>query len=153
MEIIIIAAVAENNVIGKAGKLPWHLPEDLKHFKKLTMSYPIIMGRRTFESIGKPLPGRRNIVITHNIDFAAEGADVFHSFEAALDSCTDDKVFIIGGFSLFKEALEFADKIEMTKIHKKVDGDVLFPEVNWNEWEELSREDHREYSFISYKRR
>jgi dihydrofolate reductase len=152
MEVIIIAAISENNVIGKEGKLPWHIPEDLKRFKHLTMDHPIVMGRRTFESIGQPLPGRKNIVITHNRNYTAEGVLVVHSFEEVLKH-NFPKIFVIGGFSLFKEALQFADRLELTRVHRKVEGDVFFPEVDWGEWEELERHDKREYSFITYARK
>ncbi len=153
MEIVIIAAISENNVIGKEGKLPWHIPEDLKHFKKLTMGHPIIMGRKTFESIGHALPGRKNIVITHNPELRKDDVVVCNSFQSALDECNDDKIFIIGGHSLFKEALRFADGLEITWVHKKIDGNVYFPDVDWNEWEEVGRSDRKEYSFVTYRRK
>ena len=152
MDIVIIAAISENNVIGKDGNLPWHIPEDLKRFKELTMGHPVVMGRRTFESIGKPLPGRNNIVITHNREYNPEGVTVFHTFEDVL-AYKYPKIFIIGGYSLFKEALQFADVLEITRVHRKVDGDVFFPDVDWDEWEEIERDDRSEYSFITYRRK
>ena len=154
MDLGIIVAVSDNNVIGKYGGLPWHIPEDLKHFKELTMGYPVIMGRKTYESIGQPLTKRKNIVITSGI---VEGAfDVVNSLSGAIQlvnqmKCT--QAYVIGGKRLYEEALKVADFMEITEVHQEVKGDVYFPKVNWGEWKEFLREDSEDYSFASYKRR
>lgn len=159
-EIIIIAAVAENGVIGRQGKLPWHIPEDMKRFKQLTIGHPVIMGRKTFESLGKPLSGRKNIVITSQKNYmpiqsagAAFSSDIIvvHSLEEAIKKCSGGKAFIIGGQSVFEEALPLADRLEITEVHRSVDGDVFFPEIS-GEWKETAREDHDGFSFVTYLR-
>ena len=139
MEKIIIVAVAENNVIGSAGKIPWHSKEELQHFKNATMGFPIIMGRKTFESIGKPLKGRLNIVITHKdpSEFNFEGLAVCGSIYEAFKICDDqknEKVFIIGGGEIYSEALPVCDRIIVTKMNLKVAGDTFFPEIRPSEW-------------------
>lgn len=150
MQITIIAAVAENGVIGRAGKLPWHIPEDLKRFKQLTLGHPVIMGRKTFESIGKPLPERKNIVITGQKDYRRGGIEVVHSLDGALKACEgSEKVFVIGGSSVFEEALPLADRLELTLVHRVVEGDVYFPPIG-SEWKEKKREDHEGFSFVTY---
>ena len=151
-EVIVIAAVAENGVIGKQGGLPWHLPEELKRFKRLTMGNPIIMGRKTHESIGRVLPGRRNIVLSSS-DLKAPGIDVFSSLEAALAACQNvQKVFIIGGGQIFKQALPLAQKIELTRVHQHIAGDVYFPEIKLKEWQVVATEPHDGYTFITFQR-
>ena len=153
-EIVIIAGVSENNVIGASGKLPWHIPEDLKHFRNLTMGHSVVMGRKTFESLGKPLPGRLNIVITNQTDYKPDGVLIANSLEQALKKCKDHKfTFIIGGQSVYEQALPLADRLEITRIHRKVDGDAFFPKIDIIDWEEVMREDHKEYSFVTYMRR
>ena len=161
-----IVAMAENRVIGINNKLPWYLPNDLKYFKQVTMGKPIIMGRKTFESIGKPLPGRANIVITRNPDWQAEGVKVVHSLEQAYSLAEaiaeidgQDELMIIGGDQIFQSSLADSDRIYLTKVHALVEGDTWFPEVNWQEWQELGREDYSaegpnpyDYSFIVYER-
>jgi len=158
MTISIIAAISENNVIGKDNKLLWHISEDLKRFKKLTSGKPIIMGRKTYESLPfKPLPKRKNIVIsTQNIKH--EGAIVVNNFETALAECKkDDEVFICGGASIYKHFLPIANKMYLTIIHKAFEGDTLFPEINFNKWIRTS-EPHKnhdlksglDYSFIDF---
>ena len=149
MQIIIIAAVAENGVIGRAGKLPWHIPEDLKRFRALTTGHPVIMGRKTFESIGKPLPDRKNIVITGQKDYHRDGIVIVHSLDEALKACSGEKAFVIGGSSVFEEALPFANRLEITQIHRVVEGDVYFPAIG-GEWIEKKREDYEGFSFVSY---
>ena len=160
MQIVIIAAIAENGVIGKAGKLPWHIPEDLKRFKQLTIGHSVIMGRKTFESIGKPLVDRKNIVITNQKNYmpiqsagAASSSDIIvvHSLKEAIKKCSGGKAFIIGGQSVFEEALPIADRLEITEVHSSVDGDVFFPEIG-GEWKETAREDHDGFSFVTYLR-
>lgn len=153
-EIVIIAGVSENNVIGVAGKLPWHISEDLKHFRELTMGHSVVMGRKTFESIGKPLAGRLNIVITNQTDYKPDGVVVVNSLEQALKTCKNHKfTFIIGGQLVYEQAMPLADRLEITRINRKVDGDAFFPKIDFIDWEETNREDHGEYSFVTYVRR
>jgi len=142
MIISLIVAMANNRVIGKDNKMPWHLPADLAHFKKITMGKPIIMGRKTYESIGRALPGRRNIVITRqNITLA--GCDVFHSLDDALGAVADEsEVMIIGGGYLYQRALALAERLYLTLIDLNVDGDTFFPAWNENEWKEIANEQH-----------
>lgn len=128
MTLSIIVAMSKNHVIGRDGKLPWHMPEDFKRFKQITLGHPIIMGRKTFESIGHPLPGRQNIVVTHNQNFKVEGTTICHSFDEALEACGERDSFVIGGAEIFAEALPFADKIYLTLIEKNMEGDTFFPE-------------------------
>lgn len=138
--ITLVVAVASNGVIGRDGQLPWRLPADLAHFKETTMGKPIVMGRRTRESIGRPLPGRDNIVITRQKDYVAEGCRVVHSLPEALRAAGDvEEVMIIGGAGLYEEALPLARRIEMTRVHGEVQGDTRFPWLNTSEWEEVRR--------------
>lgn len=138
MTLSIIVAMSKNRVIGYKNELPWHLPEDLKRFKKITMGHPIVMGRKTFESIGRPLPGRENIVITRNKDYQAEGITVIHDFNSILKyqntndqrPTTEDEVFIIGGAEIFKLALPNTNNVYLTLIHKEFEGDTFFPELD-----------------------
>lgn len=140
--ISIIVAVAENNVIGKDNDLIWHLPRDMKHFKETTTGHFIIMGRKTFESNGRPLPNRTNVIITRDKDFKAEGCVVVYSLEEALKLAKDDpEAFIIGGGVIYKIALSLADRIYLTKIHQSFEGDTYFPELDMNEWAEISCQD------------
>ena len=142
MIISIIVAAAENNVIGKDNRLIWHLPADLKRFKSLTMWHPVIMGRKTYESIGKPLPGRTFIIITRQKDFKAEGCIVTGSLDAALDAASySDEVFVIGGEEIFRVALPLADKIYLTKIHQAFEGDTFFTSLDERNWKETERAD------------
>lgn len=135
----IIVAMADNRVIGKNNAMPWHLPADLKHFKAITMGHPVIMGRKTFESIGKALPNRRNIVVSRNHDYQASGAEVVSSLEAALSLVEDQpEIFVIGGAQLFSQALPLAQKMYLTYIDLKVEGDTFFPVWDKNQWEEVS---------------
>lgn len=138
----LIVAVARNNVIGLAGKMPWHLPAELGYFKRITMGHPIIMGRKTFESIGRVLPGRRNIVVTGNRAWQHAGVDVAQSITAALSMVANTTAFVIGGASLYKEALSLADEIYLTAIDADLRGDIFFPSLDPETWLEISRE-HR----------
>lgn len=141
MTLSIIVAKSKNNVIGKTNKLPWYLPADLKHFKNVTMGKPIMMGRKTHESIGKPLPGRRNIIITHKQNYPAAGCDVFYSVEDALDAVKNEpEVMIIGGANLYAQLLPRAARLYITQIDAEIDGDILFPEVDWTRWRLISEE-------------
>jgi len=152
-EIIIIAAMAENRVIGKNNTLPWFIKEDMIRFRLLTKNYPCIMGRKTWESLPKrPLPERPNIIISKSLN-AAPGAVIFASLQEAIHHCEEyQKVFICGGASIYSEALSFANKIELTLIHRLYEGDVFFPEINPVIWEKTSSEDFDGFSFISYNR-
>lgn len=145
MKISIIVAVAENNVIGVKNKLPWYLPADLKRFKKITMRHHIIMGRKTFESIGKPLPGRTNIIMTRNKNLKIKGSIVVNSLSDAFKTAKENgetEVFVIGGAEIFRKALTKANKIYMTKVKAKIKGDVFFPKINFKDWRLVSREKH-----------
>jgi dihydrofolate reductase len=156
LELAIIVARAKNGVIGINNTLPWRLPEDLKHFKNTTLGHPIIMGRNTWESLGKALPGRRNIVVSRNPDYEASGAEVFTSLENAIDACTgNEKVFIIGGAQIYDEALAYVDKLIITEVDVDVDGDAFFPNIDDMMWQEISREEHHNgelaYAFVTYE--
>jgi len=155
-EFIIIVAIARNGVIGRNGLLPWHLPSDLKHFKKTTMDYPIVMGRKTFESIGKALPGRDNIVLTRDTSLSLPGCIVVHSIEDALDNCKDkEKVFIIGGADIFNISLPFTDTIIVTALEREVDGDVYFDQIDpaiFKQTESAHYNIEEPYSIIRYER-
>jgi dihydrofolate reductase len=157
-QLYLIAAVASNGVIGAAGRLPWHLPEDLKHFKALTSGHPVIMGRRTWESLGKALPGRENIVVTRNPDYEAPGGSIASSLAAALALCADaPDAFVIGGGELYTEALECADVLLLTEIQRAFEGDARFPEFDRNDWREVERRPHTaesglRFDFVRYER-
>ena len=156
-KVSLIAAIDENSVLGKDNKLIWHLPEDLKRFKRLTTGHSIIMGRKTFESLPKALPNRHNIVVTRNQNYSKEGVTVCHSLEAAIECAkNDDQPFVIGGGQVYEQAIELADVIELTKIHAQFEGDVFFPEIDLKKWsvekeERMSHPDF-EYSFITYSK-
>jgi len=162
MEISIIAAVAENNTIGNNNSLIWHLKEDMKYFKEKTSGHHIIMGRKTFESIGggKPLPNRTSIVITHDKNYERDGIIVCHTLDDAIEKCVEEKeVFIIGGGQIYKEAINVCDKLYITKIHKHFEGDVKFPEIDENIWKitkcdkHFSENNHFNYSFLTLERK
>ena len=143
MRISLIVAMSENRVIGRDNRLPWHLPADLKRFKQLTTGHAVVMGRKTFGSIGKPLPNRRNIVITRDRNYRAAGIEVAHGFDEAVALVKgDDEVFIAGGAEIFREALGGADRMYITLIHATIDGNVFFPDVNWSEWTLIDDERH-----------
>jgi dihydrofolate reductase len=157
----IIAAMAENRVIGIHNTLPWHLPEDLKRFRRLTTGHAVIMGRKNYESIGKPLPDRRNIVVTHDPGYQAPGCVVVDSLPAALAAAGDDaEIFVIGGAEIYRQLLTTADRLYLTLVHADVRGDTYFPEFGAEAWHETSRERHEAddrhrhaYSFVTYERR
>jgi len=135
----LIVAWARRGVIGRGGTLPWHLPEDLRHFKRITLGHPIIMGRRTWESIGRPLPGRRSIVVTHNPRWQAPGAERAASLPQALAMCGDaTEIFVIGGAQLFAEALPLAQRVFLTAIDADFEGDTFFPPIDLGHWLETS---------------
>jgi dihydrofolate reductase len=161
MGISIIVAADDHGGIGSRGRLPWHLPHDLKRFKALTMGKPIVMGRKTWASIGRPLPGRRNIVISRQTDFDAPGAEVVGSLDAALAKAGDaPEVCVIGGAEIYRLALPLARRVHLTRVHATVDADAHFPDLDPARWEEVAREDHPAderhayaYSFVELRRR
>ncbi len=160
MGLSLIVAMDEGRVIGANNAMPWHLPADLRHFREVTMGKPIVMGRKTFESIGKALPGRRNIVISANPDFVAAGCMVVPNLQAALESAADaPEIMIIGGATIFAQTLAQADRLYLTVIHHRFDGDTWFPEIDAVKWREVARSDHAadernpyDYSFITLER-
>lgn len=155
--IYLVAAVAANGIIGAGGKLPWRLPEDLKHFRHLTLGHPVIMGRKTWESLGKALPGRENIVVTRSPGFTAADAHVAASLEAALALCAGESVvFVIGGAELYASALPIAHGLVMTEIHRDYAGDVRFPDFDRRLWRETQRKpqvaaDGLRFDFVLYE--
>ncbi len=166
MQKAIIVAAAQNRVIGINNKLPWYLPEDLKYFKHVTMGKPIIMGRKTWESIGRPLPGRTNIVLTQNADYSAEGAKVVNTWSEAVGIAEAvgeidgvDEVMVIGGAGIYEMCLNEVNRLYYTKVHAEVAGDAWFPEVDWDQWQLVGSEDYKasgnnpyDYSFCVYDR-
>ena len=141
--ISLITAVSANGVIGRGGDLPWHLSDDLKRFKQLTLGKPIVMGRKTFESIGRALPGRQNIVLTQQSEFIADGCDVVSSVDAAVAMAGDaNEVMVIGGGEIYELFLPLAERIYMTRVHTDIDGDARFPELDDDQWQETSHSDH-----------
>ncbi len=160
MVVALIAAVADNGVIGIDNRLPWHLPGDLQWFKRQTLGKPIVMGRRTFQSIGRPLPGRENIVVSRDPDFRATGCQVVGSLDEALEAASGaPEVMIIGGAELYRQTLPRAQRLYLTRVHANVEGDARFPEVDSSQWREVAREDHGadgrnpyDYSFVILER-
>lgn len=157
MKIIIISAIAKNNVIGKSnGEIPWHIKEEFQHFKKTTLGFPIIMGRKTFESLQQPLKGRLNIVITSNINYNIDNEiKVFNSINDALDFCKSlniEKVFIIGGAEVYKQALNFADEMIISYMNFNADGDIFFPDFRIEDWQIISEEEREQFKIVHYKR-
>ncbi|MCC3861343.1 type 3 dihydrofolate reductase [Pseudemcibacter aquimaris] len=149
VKVSLIVAAAENRTIGKDNDMPWKISSDLKYFKKVTMNKPVIMGRKTFESIGKPLPGRTNIVITRDTGFTHEGVITAHSVEMALDVAhgmaemrKEKEIMVIGGAQIYALTLPIADRLYLTRIHAEIEGDAHFPELDEKDWLEYSREDH-----------
>lgn len=159
--ITIIAAIAENNALGKDNQLIWHLPADLKRFKKVTLNHHIIMGRKTFDSLGKPLPNRTTIIITRKKDFKAEGCIIVNSLNDALEAAKSDyNPYILGGAEIYAQAIKIADKLDITYVHHKFEADAFFPEIDTAIWNETSREDLNadetnmyNYSFVTFKRK
>ncbi len=161
MQLFAIVAMSENRVIGKDNKLLWHLPADLAHFKRVTMGKPILMGRKTFESIGRPLPGRCNVIITRNKDYHAEGCVIVNSPHTALEAVADsDEAFVIGGAELYQLLLPKVQRIYLTVVHHHFNGDAYFPEIDLTEWTESHRIDHKAdeknnypFSFVMLERK
>jgi dihydrofolate reductase len=160
MNLAIIVATDEQGLIGRDNDLPWRLSADLQYFRRITMGKPIIMGRNTHESIGRPLPGRQNIVISSQADYQAQGCDVVHSLDEALALCQDQQeVMVMGGASLYRQTLPLVDTLYLTLVHAQLEGDTWFPDWQTDEWQLVSREDHPaddknefDYSFIQYQR-
>jgi dihydrofolate reductase len=165
MKIALVVAAARNRAIGLNNKMPWHLPEDLKYFKRVTMGKPVIMGRNTFESIGRPLPGRPNIVISRNADYKAEGITLVNSLDAALQAAAKllppgvDEVMVIGGAQIYAQALAQADRLYLTEVDAEPEADAFFPAIERAEWRESARESHAAcernpyaYSFVVLER-
>jgi dihydrofolate reductase len=168
-EIIVIVAVAQNGAIGKDGDIPWRIKEDFQHFKNKTMGHPCIMGDKTYESLpenAKPLPGRENIVLTFDKNYRPEGTTIFYDFNEAIKYVNkkgEKKAFITGGATIYRLGLKVADTLELTKIHKDYDGDTFFPEVSFDEWELIKKEDNESidknsgekvrFSFLAYKKK
>ncbi|MDB6096258.1 MAG: dfrA [Francisellaceae bacterium] len=156
MKVSLIVAMSENAVIGKDNKLLWHIPEDLKHFKKLTLNKAIIMGRKTFQSIGRPLPKRLNIVLTKDLTFTQEGIQIVHSLSEALKVATsynNEEIMVIGGEAIYQAFLPMADTIYRTLVHEYFEGDVRFPALNLEEWDIKELESHVKYSFQQLSRK
>jgi dihydrofolate reductase len=160
MKITLVAAMGYNRVIGRENKMPWHLPADLKHFRELTTGKPVIMGRNTHESIGRALPGRLNIVITSNRNYRAEGCTVVHGLDEALAAVGDaEEVMVIGGQRLYEQFMPRADRLCLTLVEAKLEGDTFFPEYSRADWEEVFREPHDAdgknpypYTFLEFER-
>lgn len=154
MRTVIVAAVGRNGVIGIDGRLPWSIPEDLARFKRITMGGALLMGRATFESIGRPLPGRTNIVLTRNEAWSHEGVEVAGSLDEALEiaRARGQDAFVVGGSEVYRTALDVTDVLELTEVDAAPDGDTWFPSVDWSKWKETARETHHGFSFVTYER-
>ncbi|HZX05861.1 dihydrofolate reductase [Kribbella sp.] len=150
MTIILIAAVGRNGVIGRDNDLPWRIREDLQRFKQLTLGHTLIMGRKTYDSIGRPLPGRRTVVVTRQPDWSADGVDVVHTLEDALTY--DGTLYVAGGGDIYRQALPYAGTLELTEVAQSPDGDVTFPKLDPTAWTETAREPHDGFAFVSYRR-
>ena len=164
--IVLVAAIAENGVIGRNGKLPWHLKSDLQYFKSVTMGRPLVMGRKTYESIGRPLPGRTNIVVTRDADFSAPGIVVARDLDQALALAREDaarrgadSIAVIGGTDIFAQTMPIADKLALTIVHARPKGDTFFPQIDPAQWRETERrpqdkgpQDDCAFTFVTYVR-
>jgi dihydrofolate reductase len=160
-QISLIVAMAKNRTIGINNTLPWRCPEDLKHFKALTMGHHMIMGRKTFDSIGKALPGRTTVIVTRNNNLSIDGCVIAHSLQEAMNACTgDEEIFIVGGAELYRLSLDLVDKLYVTEIQQDVQGDAHFPEFDHSQWQETSRDIREQelpqplaYHFVTYTRK
>lgn len=158
--IAVVVAMAHNNAIGKDNQLLWHISEDLKYFKNLTQGGTVVMGRKTFESIGRPLPKRRNIVVTRSLSYKADGVEVVHSLDEALAlSASDENIFIIGGGEIYAQAVNLADMLYITQVNADYEADTYFPAIDFTSWEEVNRVDfdkgsafEHSFSFLTYKK-
>lgn len=158
-EIVFVVAVAQNGVIGRDNALPWRLKADLAHFKATTLGHPVLMGRKTWESLGRPLPGRRNLVVTRDTDYVATGAEVFASIDAALAAAGNGKVCVIGGAEIYRQLLDRADALVLTEVRADVEGDAFFPAFDRSRFIEVRREAHaadadneHPFDFVEYRR-
>ncbi len=156
MTLTLVVAMGSNRVIGAGGTLPWHLPEDLAHFKRVTLGHPMIMGRTTYDSIGRPLPGRTTIVVTRQRDWSADGVEVAHSLDEAIARAAelDDAAFLVGGAQVYAEALErdLVDALVVTRVRSAPEGDAYFPRVDWEGWREIGTAPHAEFDIVTYER-
>jgi dihydrofolate reductase len=160
MIVSLIAAVAENRIIGRGDELPWRLPADMRHFKELTTGHTVIMGRRTFETLRQPLPNRRNVVVTRDREYRRTGAEIVHSIEGALSNARgDEEVFVAGGGEIYELALPHADRLYLTIVHAEFEGDTVFPDLNLEEWRLVESIRHNAdekhsipFSFLTYER-
>jgi len=166
MKVTAVVAMSTNRVIGRNNKLPWYIPGDLKFFKQITMGKPVVMGRKTYESIGKPLPGRDNIVITRDRGWKAEGVKVAHDIDQALtvakacaEVCGAEEIMVIGGAQIYEAAMPRIDRLYLTQVQAFIEGDAIFPPLSWDEWQEVTREDFEaeepnpfDYSILVYDR-
>lgn len=155
MTVTLVAAVAENGVIGRDGAMPWRLPEDLARLKRMTLGHVVIMGRRTYEAIGRPLPGRSTVVVTATPDWSATGVVVATSIDEALSIAhsLDEQVYVLGGAEVYRSTLPIADRLLLTEVTGRPDGDTYFPPVDWSQWREMSREDRDGFVFVDFVRR
>ena len=153
MTITVLAAVGANLAIGRDGNMPWHLPEDLAHFKAITMGHVMVMGRKTYDSIGRALPGRRTIVITRQQGWHAPSVEVAHSLAEALALAGPADVFVVGGSDVYRQAMPFADEMLLTEIEQSPEADVFFPTFSPSDWRETARESHDGFAFVTYVRR
>jgi dihydrofolate reductase len=151
MTITVLAAVGANLVVGRGGEMPWHLPEDLAHFKATTMGHTLVMGRKTYDSIGRALPGRRTIVITTQQGWHAPSVEVAHSLAEALALAGPTEVFVIGGGEVYRQAIPFADQMMLTEVEQSPEGDVSFPPIDPTQWRETAREAHDGFAFVTYE--
>ncbi len=152
MNLTLVAAVARNGVIGRDNDMPWHIPADLKHFKALTLGKTMLMGRRTYLSIGRPLPGRTTLVLTRQPDWTADGVTVVHSVAQALDLAGANELIIAGGGDLYAQVIEVANRLEITHIDQQIAGDTVFPTIDLDVWRESAREEHEGFAFVTYLR-
>src|SRR5450631_604012 len=152
MTITVLAAVGANLVIGRAGDMPWHLPQDLAHFKATTMGHTMVMGRKTYDSIGRALPGRRTVVITRQQGWHAPGVEVAHSLAEALALAGPTEVFVVGGSEVYRQAMPFADRMMLTEIEQSPEGDIFFPTFEPDNWHEIAREPREGFAFVTYER-
>lgn len=153
MTMTLIAAVAENDIIGADGDLAWRNSEDLRRFKKLTLGHPVVLGRRTFDSIGRALPGRRTIVVTRSVSWSAEGVEVAHSIEDALALVAGQDVFILGGGEIYAQTIALADRLEITRVERDLMGDTTFPAISASDFEQTHHDQRDGFSFVTYCRR
>lgn len=156
--VAMIVAASENNVIGRDGDMPWRLSADLKHFKSLTLGHTIIMGRKTWESIARLLPGRTTVIVTRQSDFSVPGAIVVNGFEESLAATEDEAPFVVGGAEIYRLAMPFVSKLFLTRVHASIEGDTTLPEINFDRWEKVSEIKHvadeknsQDYSFLEYR--